>query len=367
MAGALAYALLIRVGDHPAQHSAEQVVTVTAIGMIVGALPHLAVGRPARVTGMAARLLCVACVAVHLPPAGRTARRRSGNWGPAFSLMAALVVLALLLEAVITALMRVGRAAGQVPGRAGRRDARPAAARRGGRARRPCSSRSPPRSWGWRRWPCSPPRCWSPRWRSAGTPGSGPPTCRRSARWPGHRDRRVRGAGPLRAGEPAGGRRRPGARHATSRSCSSSSTPRSCTTSASCRSRDPIPGGATVLVSRQEQQRIAELGAEVIEQARVLGSVAEIVRRQNEPYRRRGGHEGYRAPAADRPASRPAAAEQPHHPGRQRLRRPGGQLAGPGPGGGGGAAAPAGHGQRVRPRAVEALSRVVNRRSVIRL
>jgi response regulator RpfG family c-di-GMP phosphodiesterase len=48
---------------------------------------------------------------------------------------------------------------------------------------------------------------------------------------------------------------------------------------------DPIPGGATVLVSYQDQQRIAELGAEVIQQAKVLGSVAEIVRRQNEPYR----------------------------------------------------------------------------------
>src|ERR1700742_2781196 len=52
MAGALAYALLIRVGDHLAAHSAEQVVTVTAIGMIVGALPHLAVGRPAKLGGM---------------------------------------------------------------------------------------------------------------------------------------------------------------------------------------------------------------------------------------------------------------------------------------------------------------------------
>ena len=48
---------------------------------------------------------------------------------------------------------------------------------------------------------------------------------------------------------------------------------------------DPIPGGATVLVSRRDQQRIAELGADVIQQAQVLGSVAEIVRRQNEPYR----------------------------------------------------------------------------------
>ncbi len=44
IAGALAYALLIRVGGYQVMHSAEQVVTVTAIGMIIGALPHLAVG-----------------------------------------------------------------------------------------------------------------------------------------------------------------------------------------------------------------------------------------------------------------------------------------------------------------------------------
>jgi response regulator RpfG family c-di-GMP phosphodiesterase len=47
--------------------------------------------------------------------------------------------------------------------------------------------------------------------------------------------------------------------------------------------RDPIPGGATVLVSPEDQRRIAELGAEVIEQAKVLDSVAEIVRRQSDP------------------------------------------------------------------------------------
>jgi response regulator RpfG family c-di-GMP phosphodiesterase len=47
---------------------------------------------------------------------------------------------------------------------------------------------------------------------------------------------------------------------------------------------DPIPGGATVLVSPEDQRRIAELGAEVIEQAKVLDSVAEIVRRQSDPY-----------------------------------------------------------------------------------
>ena len=49
--------------------------------------------------------------------------------------------------------------------------------------------------------------------------------------------------------------------------------------------QDPIPGGATVLVSPEDQRRIAELGAEVIEQANMQDSVAEIVRRQSEPCR----------------------------------------------------------------------------------
>jgi response regulator RpfG family c-di-GMP phosphodiesterase len=51
---------------------------------------------------------------------------------------------------------------------------------------------------------------------------------------------------------------------------------------------DPIPGGATVLVSPEEQRRIAELGAGVIQQAGVLDRVAEIVRCQNRPWRGAG-------------------------------------------------------------------------------
>src|SRR5580704_14006521 len=89
LAGALAYALLIRVGTSPAHHSAEQVVTVTAIGMIVGALPHLAVGRPAKVSGMAIRLLCVACVAFIFRSLALTPAVVS-DWGLAVSLMTAL-------------------------------------------------------------------------------------------------------------------------------------------------------------------------------------------------------------------------------------------------------------------------------------
>jgi response regulator RpfG family c-di-GMP phosphodiesterase len=50
---------------------------------------------------------------------------------------------------------------------------------------------------------------------------------------------------------------------------------------------DPIPGGATVLVSAADQQRIAELGAEIIAKAGVLDKVAELVRYQNLPARGR--------------------------------------------------------------------------------
>ena len=40
------------------------VVAVVALGMTLGALPHIAAGRPAGVTGMSARLLAVAFVAL---------------------------------------------------------------------------------------------------------------------------------------------------------------------------------------------------------------------------------------------------------------------------------------------------------------
>jgi response regulator RpfG family c-di-GMP phosphodiesterase len=57
---------------------------------------------------------------------------------------------------------------------------------------------------------------------------------------------------------------------------------------------DPIPGGATVLVSPEDQRRIAELGAGVIQQAGVLDRVAEIVRCQDRPWR--GTESGSRGP-----------------------------------------------------------------------
>jgi response regulator RpfG family c-di-GMP phosphodiesterase len=117
-----------------------------------------------------------------------------------------------------------------------------------------------------------------------------------------------------------------------------------------------------VLVSRADQQRIAELGAEVIQQAQVLGSVAEIVRRQNEPYRpdgrgRGGTHKRAKGPPL---ASRIIKAANAFD-----------DLVGSSLDPGRAAAAV----QQLRldtaseydPTTVEALSRVVNRRSVIQM
>jgi response regulator RpfG family c-di-GMP phosphodiesterase len=125
---------------------------------------------------------------------------------------------------------------------------------------------------------------------------------------------------------------------------------------------DPISGGATIFVSRQDQQRIAELGAEVIQQAQVLGSVAEIVRRQNDPHR-------------DVDPAYPADGEQsPGPPLSSRIIKAAnafddlvGSSLDPG------RAVAAVHQLRLDtakeydPNAVEALSRVVNRRSVIQM
>lgn len=53
---------------------------------------------------------------------------------------------------------------------------------------------------------------------------------------------------------------------------------------------EPIPGGATVVASPQDQRRIAELGAGIVRQTGVLDGVATIVERQAHPYRSPGQH-----------------------------------------------------------------------------
>jgi len=102
---ALAMALTIAPAHHLPRISGAQVVAVAALGMALGALPHIAAGRPAGGTGMSARLVAVALVAFIFRPLARMIWL-SHPWYVAFGVMAALATLAWLLETVIIAIIR---------------------------------------------------------------------------------------------------------------------------------------------------------------------------------------------------------------------------------------------------------------------
>jgi hypothetical protein len=374
MAGALAYALLIRVGNHLAEHCAEQVVSVTAIGMIVGALPHLAVGRPAKVSGISVRLLCVSCVAyIFRPVAGDSAL--VGHWGLALSFMTVLAVVALLLEAVLTALLRVDeqRARFRVALVDEMRVQLPLGAAVGASALLIAFAAEV-------------------MGLAALAVFSAPLLVTQVAfrRYAGIRATYLQTVRALAKVTEIGGYVEPGHSERVSRLAVAVGRelgihePQLLELEYAALMHDigqlsladPIPGGATVLVSRRDQQRIAELGAEVIQQAQVLGSVAEIVRRQNEPYRGvEVAHDGYRGRGGGPPA-RPdrLEGESSRPPLSSRIIKAANafdDLVGSSLDPGRAAAAV----QQLRldtaseydPEAVEALSRVVNRRSVIRL
>jgi len=302
-AGALAYALLIRVGTHLVQYSAEQVVTVAAIGMIIGALPHLAVGRPARVSGMATRLLCIACVAyIFRPLAGNSAVEK--HWGLAVTLMTALTVLALVLEAVLTALLRVDeqRAVFRVALVDEMRVQLPLGAAVGASALLIAFAAE-----------------------VMGLAALAVFTAPLLVTQVAFRATYLQTVRALAKVTEIGGYVEAGHSERVSRLAVAIGRELGVHEPelleleyaalmhdiGQLSLHDPIPGGATVLVSRQDQQRIAELGADVIQQAQVLDSVAEIVRRQNEPYRdpgAAGGRAGISEPSGPPPGPPPLSS-----------------------------------------------------------
>jgi len=121
MVGAMAYALLIGLptpgsagqpfGPH-INPNAVQVITVTAIGMGVGALPHIAAGRPSGLTGMCTRLITIACLAFIFRPlvpdvfAHLYKQGRPDLWELEFAIMAVLLLLGWLIETTVGALIR---------------------------------------------------------------------------------------------------------------------------------------------------------------------------------------------------------------------------------------------------------------------
>ena len=286
-AGALGYALAVRVGVMPAMQPALQVVAVTAVAMIVGALPHLAAGRPAGVGGMASRLLAVAFVAAAFRPLAHLSVIDHHVW-VRLAVMAVLIVAGWFAECVIKALIRADalRARFMVSLGDELRIQVPLGAAVGASAMLIALATEAMglvalalliapllvTQTAFRRY--------------AGIRSTYLQTVRALARVTevggyvenGHSNRVGRLAvavgRELGMGEPDLLELEYAALMHDIGQLSLS---------------DPIPGGATVLASPQDQERIAGLGASVIEQAgALLDGVAEIVRRQSQPWRGSG-------------------------------------------------------------------------------
>ena len=74
---------------------------MTAVGMALGALPHIAAGRRAGLTAMSARLVSVACVAAIFRSLARV-EPLAAHWVADLAVMAVMVALGWLIETVIS-------------------------------------------------------------------------------------------------------------------------------------------------------------------------------------------------------------------------------------------------------------------------
>jgi len=287
MVGAMSYALLMQMpmgpgyNPHPVRESPSLVIAVAAVGMTVGALPHIAAGRNAGITGMCTRLVAVACVAflfrdvalpwvLHQP------------WDRQLRVIVPLLVLGWLVDAVVGALIRADDVG----------------------ARFSVAVRDELRL----QWPLGLAVGASVIISVYGavTMGLaelgvflGPLLVTQVAfrRYAGIRNTYLQTVRSLaRVTEVAGyvevGHSRRVSRLAVSvgRGLGMPETRLLALEYAALMHdigqlslRDPIPGGATVLVSAADQERIAKLGAEVIKEAGVLDDVAELVRCQSWP------------------------------------------------------------------------------------
>jgi hypothetical protein len=282
-AGAMAYALLLQIGDTPARHGPQQVVAVTAIGMLVGALPHLAVGRPARLTAMSARLLEVGCVAAVFRPLAN-AGLIGGKWWSELLVMLGLVIFAWLIKAVVTAFVRtdVLRARFVVALRDELRVQLPIGAATGASALLIAFAAEVMGLAAVAVFAAPLLVTQVALRRNAGISATYLQAVRALSRVPeiggyvdaGHSARVSRLSVAI--------GRDLGMPEAELLELEYAALMHDIGQLAL---RDPVPGGATVLVTREEQRRIAEYGAEVIQQARALDSVADIVRRQSDPWR----------------------------------------------------------------------------------
>ncbi|MFI0419568.1 HD-GYP domain-containing protein [Spongiactinospora sp. 9N601] len=285
-AAALGYTLLLDMGGRPVQHPALQVVAVLAVGMVAGALPHLAVGRTPRLDAVARRLLTAALLALAFRPlAGPLydmTKGDTGTWTPALGVMALMILGTMLADIVIAAVLRAVqvRTALTVAIRDELRMAAPlgaAVAASGILLVLAAHSMD----------------------MAALLVFAAPLLVTQVAfrKYAGIRATYLQTVRALSRVTEVGGYVEPG--HSRRVSHLAVAVGRELGMAESelldleyaalmhdigqLSLRDPIPGGATVLTDPEQAARIAELGAEVIRQTGVLGTVAEVVRRQCEP------------------------------------------------------------------------------------
>ncbi|GGL52417.1 HD-GYP domain-containing protein [Planomonospora parontospora] len=285
-AAALGYTLLLDVGTTRAEHPALQVVAVTAVGMVAGALPHLAVGRPPQLDALARRLLTGSLLAIAYRPLAEplhlTTLPPGGSWTPALGVMTALILVTVLVDVLLAAVLRAEqvRAAFAVAVRDELRMAAPlgtAVAASGVLLALASHSMD----------------------MAALLVFAAPLLVTQVAfrKYAGIRATYLQTVRALSQVTEVAGYVEPGHSRRVSRLSVAAGRELGMAEPelleleyaalmhdiGQLSLRDPIPGGATVLTDPEQARRIAELGAEVIRQTGVLDRVAEIVRRQCEP------------------------------------------------------------------------------------
>ncbi|MFC5752015.1 HD-GYP domain-containing protein [Actinomadura rugatobispora] len=316
-AGGIGYALLVGIGPEgappdaplgvvPAVHSPLQVIAVTAVGMLVGSLPHVAVGRTPRLDAMARRLFTVATVALCFRPLLSLRL----DWHVLLALMGVVVVASCFCDVMIAALIRAEAVRARF-GIAMRDEIRAKLAL--------CAATSA-----------------TAMLLAVSTTVMGPAallvftapilvTQFAFRRYAGIRATYLQTVRALSRVTEVGGYVETGHSRRVSRLSVAMGRELGMSEEELLELEyaalmhdigqlslgDPIPGGATVLASPTEQRRIAELGAEVIKQTGVLDRVAAIVQLSSHPYRTGHGEAPAGEPgagAADRPPPPPLAS-----------------------------------------------------------
>ena len=290
-AGGIGYALLVGIGPEgappdaplgvaPAVHSPLQVVAVTAVGTLVGSLPHVAVGRTPRLDAMARRLFTVTAVALCFRPLLSLRL----HWQVLLAMMGIVVIIACACEVMIAALIRAEAVRARF-GIAMRDELKAKAAL--------CAATSA-----------------TAMLIAVATTVMGPAallvftapilvTQFAFRRYAGVRATYLQTVRALSRVTEVGGYVETGHSRRVSRLSVAMGRELGMSEEELLHLEyaalmhdigqlslgDPIPGGATVLASPAEQRRIAELGAEVIRQTGVLDHVARIVERSSHPYR----------------------------------------------------------------------------------